>query len=79
MRRKLCFWTDRKRNFANFLSTGVVGKMPTLVVSGFAVLAAIICEFSGIILSTLVQQHKQNFEFQLQQTADKYKELFEVE
>ena len=35
----------------------------------------IVCWFSGIILSTLVQQHKQNFELHLTSAADRLKDL----
>ena len=48
----------------HFLEVGTVNKLPTLIVSGFVIMTAIICWFSGIILSTLVNQHKQDFEFQ---------------
>ena len=58
-----------------YLALGVVTKMPSLIVIGFVVLTAIICVFSGIILTTLVQQHKQDFEFKLQQVANEYKRL----
>lgn len=58
-----------------YLTLGVVTRMPSLIVIGFVVLTAIICVFSGIILTTLVQQHKQDFEFKLQQVANEYKRL----
>ena len=58
-----------------YLALGVVTKMPSLIVIGFVVLTAIICVFSGIILTTLVQQHKQDFEFKLQQVSNEYKRL----
>ena len=54
----------------------VVTKIPSLIVICFVILTAIICLFSGIILTTLVQQHKQDFEFQLQQVSNEYKRLF---
>ena len=56
--------------FMKYLNMGVVTKIPSLIVICFVILSAIICLFSGIILSTLVQQHKQNFEFQLQEVKD---------
>ena len=59
-----------------YLSMGGVTKIPSLIVICFVILSAIICLFSGIILSTLVQQHKQNFEFQLQEVNMQYKRLF---
>jgi hypothetical protein len=42
-------------------------------------MTAIVCWFSGIILSTLVNQHKQDFEFQTQMVINRYKDLFPEE
>ena len=63
--------------FIKYLQVGTVGRMPTLIVSGFMVLASLICWFSGIVLSTLVSQNRQNFEFQLHAAADRHNELNE--
>ena len=60
----------------HFLEVGTVEKIPTLIFSGFVILTAIICWFSGIILSTLVNQHKQDFEYQTQMVTNRYKDLF---
>ena len=60
----------------HFLEVGTVEKIPTLIVSGFVILTAIICWCSGIILSTLVNQHKQDFEYQTQMVTNRYKDLF---
>lgn len=65
--------------FMKYLNFKVVTKIPSLIVICFVILTAIICLFSGIILSTLVQQHKQNFEFQLQEVNMQYKRLFPEE
>lgn len=51
--------------FIAFLKTGVVEKMPTLIVSGFTMLAAIQSLFSGLILATMTQKNRQDFEMQL--------------
>ena len=51
--------------FVAFLRTGVVDKMPTLIVSGFTMLAAIQSLFSGLILATITQENRQDFEMQL--------------
>ena len=51
--------------FVAFLRTGVVDKMPTLIVSGFTMLAAIQSLFSGLILATITQKNRQDFEMQL--------------
>ena len=58
-----------------YIQMGVVTKIPSLIVICFVILTAIICWFSGIILSTLVHQHKQDFEFKLQQVDMEYKHL----
>ena len=52
-----------------YIQTGTVTKMPSLIVICFVILTAIVCWFSGIILSTLVQQHKQNWTGRLQGIA----------
>jgi len=58
-----------------YFETGMVGRMPTLVSCGFLVIAALICWFSGIVLSTLVSQNKQNFEFNLHAASNRFKDL----
>ena len=58
-----------------YIRTGTVTKMPSLIVVCFVILTAIVCWFSGIILSTLVQQHRQNFEYQLNNVSDQFKRL----
>ena len=52
--------------FITYLKTGLVPNFPTLIVSGFTALAALQSFFVGLILSTLVQKNKQDFEFKLQ-------------
>ena len=59
--------------FISFLNTGVVEKMPTLIVSGFTMLAAIQAFFAGLILNTINQKNKQDFEQELQNTAINFK------
>lgn len=63
----------------HFLEIGTVEKIPTLIVSGFVIMTSIVCWFSGIILSTLVNQHKQDFEYQTQMVTNRYKDLFPEE
>ncbi len=48
-----------------FINTGLVPNFPTLIVSGFIALAAIISFFAGLILETVVEQNRQQFEFRL--------------
>ena len=61
--------------FITYIKTGLVPQMPTLVLCGFVVLAAIQSYFSGLILSTIAQKSKQDFEYKLVQTEDKLKEF----
>ena len=51
--------------FITYIKTGLVPQMPTLVMCGFVVLAAIQSYFSGLILSTIAQKSKQDFEYKL--------------
>lgn len=52
--------------FATYIKTGLVPNFPTLIVSGFVAMAAIQSFFAGLILSTLVEKDRQDFEFKLQ-------------
>lgn len=61
--------------FITYIKTGLVPQMPTLVMCGFVVLAAIQSYFSGLILSNIAQKSKQDFEYKLVQTEDKLKEF----
>lgn len=49
-----------------YAKTGLVPNFPTLIVSGFVAMAALQAFFAGLILSTIVQQDKQLFEYKLQ-------------
>ena len=51
--------------FAAYLKTGLVNRIPTLIVCGFTVLAAIQSFFSGLILDSIKQKHRQDFEIDL--------------
>lgn len=48
-----------------YLKTGLVPDFPTLIVCGFAVIAAVISFFSGLILKTIYQKNRQDFEMVL--------------
>lgn len=52
--------------FSEFLKTGIVTHFPTLIVSGFVAMAALLSWFAGIVLSTLKEKDRQEFEFRLQ-------------
>ncbi len=58
-----------------FLTEGVVTRIPTLIACGFLSVASLICWFSGIILSTIVSQNQQNFEFHFHTASDRMKDL----
>ena len=48
-----------------YMQTGIVPRFPTLIVSGFVMLAAIQSFFAGMILQTIAQKSRQDFEIQL--------------
>lgn len=60
---------------AEYFSTGLVPRFPTLIVCGVTMLAALLLFISGLILSTLQEKDKRDFEFQLQQVSAQYKRL----
>lgn len=59
--------------FIDYFNTGLVERFPTLIVSGFIMLAAIQAFFAGLILDTINQKNKQDFEARLYETSDKWK------
>lgn len=50
-----------------YFETGLVPQFPTLIVCGFVAMAAVQSFFAGMILSSIVQKNRQDFEHQLQQ------------
>jgi len=50
-----------------YIETGLVPNMPTMVVCGFMVVAALILYSAGLVLDFVIQKDKQEFEFRLQQ------------
>ncbi|MDD5853742.1 MAG: glycosyltransferase family 2 protein [Lachnospiraceae bacterium] len=48
-----------------YFRTGLVPNFPTLIVSGFVALAGIISLFTGILLSSIVEKNRQDFEMNL--------------
>lgn len=62
-----------------FFRTGLVPRFPTLIVCGVTMLAALLLFVSGLILSTLQEKDKRDFEFRLQQACDQYRRLCEAE
>lgn len=61
--------------FAEYLKTGLVPNFPTLIVSGFIMMAAIQSFFAGMQLQTIVQKNRQDFEMELQKVTCEKKKL----
>ena len=55
--------------FSDYLHTGLVERFPTLIVCGFSAISGIISLFTGLILSTLKNRERREFEFRLQSIA----------
>lgn len=51
--------------FVRFCHTGLVPNFPTLIVSGFIAMAAIMSFFVGLLLATIVEKDRQEYEFRL--------------
>lgn len=62
-----------------YFSTGMVPHFPTLIVSGFAALAALLSLFTGLILSSIAEKDRQQFELWLQMIRKQYLDLCEKE
>ena len=50
---------------AEYIETGLVPRFPTLIVCGFVMMAAIQSLFSGMLLETVIQRNRQDFELEL--------------
>lgn len=61
-----------------FAQTGLVPRFPTLIACSVTMLAALLLFISGLILSTLQEKDKRDFEFQLHQVTDRYHQLNET-
>ena len=57
---------------SEYLHTGLVRRFPTLIVSGFIAIGAIQCFFSGLILETLHEKDRHDFEMELLSIRDRY-------
>ena len=53
--------------FSEYLQTGLVPRIPTLVTSGFMGIAALLSFFAGLVLKTIKNNERREFEFRLQQ------------
>ena len=57
---------------SEYLHTGLVRRFPTLIVSGFIAIVAIQSFFSGLILETLHEKDRHDFEMELLSIRDRY-------
>lgn len=55
-----------------YIQTGLVPRFPTLIVSGFVMVAALMSLFCGLQLDNVRQKDCRDFEFKLQQVHDQY-------
>lgn len=65
--------------FLRFLETHLVLQIPTLVVCGFATLAAIQAFFAGLMLSSISEKNRRDFEYQLHQMTQELKQMMDAE
>lgn len=63
--------------FLTYTHTGLVPNLPTLVVCGFTMLAAIQSFFAGLTLQTIAQKNKQDFEMNLQRVSKEKRSMLE--
>lgn len=57
--------------FIEFIETGLVLRFPTLIVCCFVMLAAVLSLFSGLILASIEQKNKQDFEMGLHRLEER--------
>lgn len=62
-----------------YIQTGLVPKFPTLIMCGFALMAAIQSVFAGLILAANAHRNRQEFEMNLIRVDMHYKELMKDE
>jgi glycosyltransferase involved in cell wall biosynthesis len=55
-----------------FTQTGLVPQFPTLIVCGFVMIAAIQSLFAGLVLKTIYQKNRQDFEMDLYRVTSEY-------
>ncbi len=60
-----------------YIQTGLVPRFPTLIVCGFAVIAAIQSFFTGQLLKTIYQKNRQDFEMNLYNVTSEMNEKLE--
>ena len=57
--------------FSAYVDTGLVERMPTLIVCGFTILAGIISFFTGMILQNGTSKNRQDFEMQMHHARER--------
>ena len=62
-----------------YVETGLVPKFPTLIVCCFVLVAALQSFFAGLVLQSMEQKNKQDFEMQLLQVRNVYEKLMRKE
>ena len=55
-----------------YVGTGLVPKFPTLIVCGFVLIAALQSFFAGLVLQSMEQKNKQDFEMRLLEVRERY-------
>ena len=65
--------------FNEYLHTGLVQRMPSFLACVFFLLCGVQSFFVGLILQTIVNKSRQEFEIKLNEFHDKYKELKKME
>ncbi|MBQ3416243.1 MAG: glycosyltransferase [Ruminococcus sp.] len=58
----------------DYFRTGLVAKFPTLIACGFVMITAIQSFFAGLILDTIKQKNRHDFEMELIRINDEYKD-----
>ena len=58
-----------------YMETGLVPNFPTLIVCGFVMLSALMSFFTGMMLSSMRQKNKQDFEYLLLDIQDRYEAI----
>lgn len=64
---------------ADYIETGLVPKFPTLIVCCFVLVAALQSFFAGLVLQSIEQKNKQDFEMQLLAVRDRFGKLYGAE
>ena len=57
---------------AEYWQTGLVPRFPTLIVCGFVLIAALQSLFAGLVLQSMEQKNKQDFEMRLIQAKESF-------